>query len=108
MCTYNCFEVKYELSFHFKDNGEEHGNSKLTRSVPLAGECDQPHPHPAVCSMPIYSSTMAGDVWGQWFACCITQQPPQVILNPYQSGSGVSLNLGLSSCNITLVSLQNA
>ncbi|XP_069958077.1 CDC42 small effector protein 2-A [Cherax quadricarinatus] len=27
--------------------------------------------------MPIYSSTMAGDVWGQWFACCITQQPPQ-------------------------------
>lgn len=20
---------------------------------------------------------MAGDVWGQWFACCITQQPPQ-------------------------------
>ncbi|KAG7164866.1 CDC42 small effector protein 2-A-like [Homarus americanus] len=27
--------------------------------------------------MPIYSSTMAGDVWGQWFTCCITQQPPQ-------------------------------
>ncbi|KAL7648164.1 UNVERIFIED_CONTAM: hypothetical protein RMT77_000067 [Armadillidium vulgare] len=27
--------------------------------------------------MPLYSSAMAGDVWSQWFTCCITQQPPQ-------------------------------
>ncbi|KAF2368279.1 CRIB domain [Trinorchestia longiramus] len=30
------------------------------------------------CGMPAYSSAaMAGDVWSQWFTCCITQQPPQ-------------------------------
>lgn len=68
--------MKLQVSFPFKDN-EEHGSSKVIWPVPFPGKCE--HPRPAICSMPIYSSTMAGDVWGQWFACCITQQPPQVI-----------------------------